>query len=94
MSTPDAIVRPLNARYCARIKAGTPVPPSSRMPVQRQSPGAGSTGHAWSTVTLTIGIPTRPGTPKHVKFNIVTDTLSVRPVRAPCPAIRLTGETG
>lgn len=74
MNAPDAVVRLQQARYCVRLEVGNPVSRQSTMPVQHQAPAAGASGRAWSTVTLTIGVPARPGTPKHVKLNMGVDT--------------------
>jgi hypothetical protein len=91
MNAPDAVVRLLKARYCVQLRVGKAVSIQSRMPVQEQAPAAGSTGRAWSTVTLTVGVPTRPGTPKHVKLNMGVDTWGGG--RTPCPPIQTTGAT-
>lgn len=89
MNAPDAVVRLLKARYCVQLEAGKRVPTTSRMPVQRQVPVAGSTGGTWSTVTLTVGVPRRPGTPKNAKMYMGVDTYGGG--RTPCPPIRTTG---
>lgn len=89
MNAPDAVVRLLKARYCVKLAVGKPVPAQKRMPVQQQSPAAGSTGRRWSTVTLTIGLPSRRGTPRHRAVEIGVETWGG--ARAPCPPIRASG---
>lgn len=84
MSAPDAIARLVRARYCVQLRVGTAVPLRSRMPVQRQSPPAGAAGRAWSTVTLTVGVPR---TPKHARVHFVgADTWGG--AATPCPPVR------
>lgn len=89
MSTPNAVVRLLKARYCAELRVGTPVSMHEGMPVQRQAPPAGTTRRAWSTVTLTIGIPTKPGMPANRKVAVYTDTWGGG--KNPCPPVKTTG---
>ena len=94
MNLPDAAVRLIKARYCVRLKPGTPPandarpkpgtsPTVAKMPVERQSPPAGSTGRRWSLVTLTVG-----GISKRAATYIdVWDGGA----KIPCPPISTTG---
>ena len=93
MNAPDAAVRLIRARYCVRLAPGTPPandsrprpgksPTLARMPVERQSPAAGSTRRPWSMVTLTVG-----GISKHAATFIgVWDGGA----KIPCPEISTT----
>ena len=91
LRAPDAVVRLLKARYCVQLRVGTRVPLQAGMPVQRQAPPAGSTPRTWSTVTLTVGVPTPPRTPKGVHAELGVDTVTWGGRRTPCAAIRTTG---
>jgi hypothetical protein len=94
MNAADAAVRLIKARYCVRLERGTPpandVRPTPgsprrppRMPIERQSPPAGSTRRPWSMVTLTVG-----GVSAHAATYIdVWDGGA----RVPCPAITMSG---
>jgi hypothetical protein len=94
MNLPGAAVRLIKARYCVHVKAGTPPANDARpkpgklttvakMPVERQSPPAGSTRRRWSLVTLTVG-----GLSKHAATYIdVWDGGA----KIPCPPISATG---
>ena len=82
MNVNDAALRLLRARYCVRLEAGKPPSTDKRLRVQQQSPVAGSTRGAWSTVTLIVrGIP--PGASTGVDI--------WGGGKAPCPEIRTTG---
>lgn len=94
MNVPDAAVRLIKARYCIRLKPGTPpandarpkpgtFPTVAKVPVERQTPPAGSTGRRWSMVTLTVG-----GISKHATTYI--DVWSGG-AKIPCPRISTTG---
>lgn len=99
MDATAAAVRVLRAHYCVRIKIGKAVPdplgPAFNrqspmpMPVLKQTPAAGTTSRAWSIVTLTIGIPTEPGTPKNGKATVGIDMWGGG--SAPCPPIQASG---
>ncbi|HET7128812.1 MAG TPA: PASTA domain-containing protein [Gaiellaceae bacterium] len=93
MNAPDAAVRLIKARYCVRLKPGTPPandirpkpgkfkPP--RMTVEQQSPSPGSTRRRWSMVTLTVG-----GISAHAATYIAVWDGGAR---IPCPKISTTG---
>jgi hypothetical protein len=86
-------VKLIEARYCVRLVPGTPpandtrpkpgkLPTGMKMPVERQSPPAGSTGRKWSMVTLTVG-----GVSKHAATYVnVWDGGA----KIPCPPIGTT----
>jgi hypothetical protein len=87
----DAVSHVLDARYCVRLRAGTRVSLQRGMRVQRQAPPPGTTGRPWAAVTLTIGVPTPPGTPAGAKSKLGVDTVVVWGGRPnPCPRIQLT----
>jgi beta-lactam-binding protein with PASTA domain len=83
LEAPDAAVRLLRARYCVRLEVAKVFPTQARaeVPVVRQSPAPGARRRAWSTVTLTIGLP--PDTPKEFYGIDFAGAGS-----APCPPIQ------
>lgn len=94
MNVTDAAVRLIKARYCVRLKPGTPPANDSRprpgkfpttpvMRVERQAPPAGSTPRRWSMVTLTVA-----GISKHAATFI---DIWGGGAKIPCPEIRATG---
>jgi hypothetical protein len=91
LRAPDAVVRLLKARYCVQLRVGTRVSLQAGMPVQGQAPPSGSTRRTWSTVTLTVGVPTAPGTPKGAHAKLGVDTVTWGGHRTPCAPIRTTG---
>lgn len=95
MNVTDAAARLVDARYCVRLERGKPPANDTRpkpgtfttrrrMPVERQSPSAGSTRPRWSMVTLTVG---------GVSAHATTYGVEVwkRGARIPCPPIGVTG---
>ena len=88
---PDAVVSVEKAGYCPKLAIGSAVPEARGLRVQSQSPAPGSTGDAWSPVTLTIGIPTRPGMPKHRQVVLGADAWGGK--GAPCPRLTANGTT-
>jgi hypothetical protein len=89
LNAPDAVARLVEARYCVQLRVGKPVSAQAGMPVQQEEPAAGAAGRAWSTVTLTIGVPTQRGESKHGKVTIGVDTWGGG--KTPCRPIRATG---
>ena len=93
MNLPDAAVKLIEARYCVLTEPGTPPANDDRpkpgklttgmeMPVEQQSPPAGSSGRRWSMVTLTVG-----GISKHAATYVnVWDGGA----KIPCPPIGTT----
>jgi hypothetical protein len=87
----DAVVTIEKAGYCVTLEIGNAVPAARGLRVQSQSPAPGAARNAWSPVMLTIGIPTRPGMPKHRYVALGVDSWGGK--GAPCPKLAASGTT-